>query len=105
MDIETLTCLKTLEQVIASLLQSLRLYHEHVFRLTASLQSLRDAIQAQDPRLFEGFCLAYSGQEKLTGQAMRALTERLDDQSAPLQQVRQLLRTIESSLRKMERVN
>jgi len=105
MDIETLTCLKTLEQVIALQLESLRLYHEHVFRLTVSLQSLRDAIEADNPKLFQMFQKDYAGQEKLTAQAMSELAQRANEQSAPLQQMRQLLQTIESSLKKTERVN
>jgi hypothetical protein len=47
----------------------------------------------------------YAGQEKLTAQAMSELAQRANEQSAPLQQMRQLLQTIESSLKKTERVN
>jgi hypothetical protein len=69
------------------------------------MQSLRDAIEADDPKLFQMFQKAYSGQEKLTAQAMSALAQRTNEQLAPLQQAKELLQTIEAELRKIQKVN
>lgn len=76
--------IESLRQIISSLFIALRLVMEHVQKVSASDQALRDAIAVHDPELFQKFQEMYPASERLSSEAATPLLRPIDEQLAAL---------------------